>query len=271
MLTKSKSKEILKFKYILLIPLLMGMLIYTSCENTETESTISKVNEKRLTKTVIGSYTDKDGSIVNEKVIQNKDEGYLDLYTFGAKPDGKLISFDLLSVVEKNEFNAYNEKMKEIWKGYAKYEFYEMENGERAYQEIIDKENYIKSMRSKEYSNADVIPFAVIDQVPVFPGCEDVTDQKACMVEKITEHVANNFNTGLSKNLGLEPGKKRVYVQFKVDKTGEIVDVKARGPHADLEEEAIRIVSNLPAMIPGEENGKKVGVKYTLPITLVVE
>ena len=66
------------------------------------------------------------------------------------------------------------------------------------------------------------------------------------MVKKITEHVNSNFNTSLSKNLGLEPGKKRVYVQFKVDKTGKIVDFKARGPHRDLEKEAVRVVNGLP-------------------------
>ena len=126
-------------------------------------------------------------------------------------------------------------------------------------------------MDSKDYSNADVVPLAVIDQVPVYPGCEDAQDQKSCMVKKITEHVSNNFDTSISKNLGLQPGRKKVYIQFKIDKTGNIVDVKARGPHSELEDEAIRVVSSLPAMQPGEQNGKKVGVKYTLPISLIVE
>ncbi|MCK4562882.1 MAG: energy transducer TonB, partial [Flavobacteriaceae bacterium] len=271
MFSKKKSKEILKFKYLLMIPVLMGMMIYTSCENTETDKALSKVNEKRLIKTITGGYTNKDGTVVNEKVIQTEKEGYLDAYIFGAKPEGKLISFDDLTNAERNEFDIYNEKMKEIWDGYARYNFYEKENGERVFQEIIDKEKFKKKMESKDYSNASEVPFAHIDQTPVYPGCENEEDQKACMVKKITEHVANNFDVGISKNLGLEPGKKRVYVQFKIDKTGNIIDVKARGPHTDLEEEAVRVVSSLPQMQPGEENGKKVAVKYTLPITLVIE
>jgi protein TonB len=69
----------------------------------------------------------------------------------------------------------------------------------------------------------------------------------------------------------LSPGKKRVYVQFKISKTGDIVDVRARGPHARLEKEAVRVVELLPKMEPGKQRGRPVGVKYTLPITLLVE
>ena len=271
MFSKNKSKEIFKFKYLLMIPVLMGMLVYTSCENTEPDKALSKVNEKRLIKTVFGARTEKDGTVVREKITISEKKGYFDLYLYGAKPKGQIISYNDLTGEEKNEFNAYSEKMKEIWNGYAKHEFYEMANGERAIQETIDWKSLKKSWKAKDYSNADEVPFVAVDQVPVYPGCEDATDQKACMVEKIKELIGSNFDTGLSKGLGLEPGKKRVYVQFKIDKTGKIVDVRARGPHETLEEEAIRVVSSLPVMQPGEQNGKKVAVKYTLPITLVVE
>ena len=42
MFSKKKSKEILKFKYLWLIPVLMGMVVYTSCENTESENSFIK-------------------------------------------------------------------------------------------------------------------------------------------------------------------------------------------------------------------------------------
>ncbi len=271
MFSKEKSKEFLKFKYVLLIPVLMSMLFYTSCENTEAEKEVLKSNEKRLVKSVMGGYTKKDGTVVPRKVVQGSKEGYLDLYIFGAKSDGKEISYEELTIEEKKEFDMYNEKMKEIWDGYATYKFYEKENGNRLFQEIIDTENYIKSMRSKDYSNAGVVPFSAIDRAPVFPGCEDAEDQKACLIQKISEHVSTNFDIKIGKDLGLDKGTKRVYVQFKIDKTGKIVDLIARGPHENLEEEATRVMRLLPQMFPGEENGRKVGVKYTLPITFVVD
>ena len=261
MLTKNNSKEILKFKYLLMIPMLMGMLVYTSCENIESEKALSKINEKRLTKVVMAGYTTKQGKVVPEKVFQGEREGYFDFY-FDVNPEGKVISEEKLSDEEKVEYDK-------IKKDFQVPIIYEYVNGNRGV--YMKMKPLFNNKETKDYSNADEVPFGVIDQAPVFPGCEDAEDQRDCFVQKITEHIADNFDVGISKNLGLAKGKKRVYVQFKIDKTGKIVDVKARGPHKDLETEAVRVVNSLPQMQPGKENGKKVGVKYTLPITLVVE
>ncbi len=128
-------------------------------------------------------------------------------------------------------------------------------------EEIVEEEEVV-----------DDVPFAIIENVPVYPGCKGTNEEKKkCMVDEITKHVNRKYNTGLAGDLGLSPGKKRVYVQFKISKTGEIVDVRARGPHARLEKEAVRVVELLPKMEPGKQRGRPVGVKYTLPITLLVE
>jgi protein TonB len=114
------------------------------------------------------------------------------------------------------------------------------------------------------------VPFALIQQVPIFPGCENAKDQKACMNEKINKFVNKKFDTGLGNELGLS-GRNRVSVQFKIDKNGDIVNVRARGPHPRLEQEAIRVIKALPKMIPGEQRGQKVGVLYGLPINFVIQ
>ena len=59
-------------------------------------------------------------------------------------------------------------------------------------------------------------------------------------------------------------------VQFRIDETGNIQDIKARAPHADLEKEAKRVIASIPTMIPGEQNGKPVSVMYSLPIAFKV-
>lgn len=116
------------------------------------------------------------------------------------------------------------------------------------------------------------VPFAIIEDAPVYPGCKgSKAEKKKCLQEQIQKHVNRKYNTGLAGELGLDPGKKRVYVQFKISKTGAISEVAARGPHARLEKEAIRVVKLLPKMEPGKQRGRPVGVKYTLPITLLVE
>ena len=90
------------------------------------------------------------------------------------------------------------------------------------------------------------------------------------MSTKIAEFINSNFNTGVADNLNIS-GKQRISVQFKIDKTGNIVDVRARAPKRELEMEAIRVVQRLPQMEPGEQKGEKVGVIYSLPIVFEVK
>jgi len=127
-------------------------------------------------------------------------------------------------------------------------------------EEVVEEEEVIEE-----------VPFAVIEEAPIYPGCKGSKAQrKQCLQDKIKQHVYKKYNIGLAEELGLEPGKKKVYVLFKIDHRGDIVNVQARGPHARLEKEAVRVVQSLPKMIPAKQRGKAVSVKYTLPITLEV-
>ena len=117
------------------------------------------------------------------------------------------------------------------------------------------------------------VPFAVIENVPIYPGCEKKksnAEKKKCMSEKVQKFVVKKFNTELAGELGLE-GRQRINVQFKIDRQGNVVNVRARAPHPKLEKEAVSVVSALPKMIPGKQRGKAVGVLYSLPILFQVE
>ncbi len=269
MLGKNKSQEILKLKYLLLIPVVMGMFLYTSCEKSTEESIKLAKNEKRIVNMVLGEIKNKEGKIVFEKkIFPLKKEGYFDIYMIGDPPDGKEITYNDLSLEEKEEFDRISkENSDKESMGTRTYKLFALPDGTRAIYEKID----INSKDSNDYSNSDEVPFAAIDEAPIFPGCEDAEDIKACFTEKITEHVSTNFNTKIANDLGLESGRKRVYVQFKIDKTGNILDVRARGPHTSLEKEATRVIEQLPKMTPGKQSGKAVGVKYTLPISFHVD
>ena len=144
----------------------------------------------------------------------------------------------------------------------------ETDEGEAVKVDIIIDE--IDEIIEEEIIEKD-IPFAIIEEPPVFPGCTGNKNQKKkCLQNKINEHITKNFRTGLAQDLGLSPGKKKVYVQFRIGKSGKITNVRARGPHKRLEKEAIRVVQLLPQMTPGKQRTRPVKVSYTLPITLVV-
>lgn len=116
------------------------------------------------------------------------------------------------------------------------------------------------------------VPFAVIENVPVFPGCEGGNNdaKRDCMSKKISDFVNKKFNTELASELGLS-GRQRINVIFKIDKTGAITGIRARAPHPGLEKEAERVISQLPKMQPGKQRGKPVNVPYSLPIVFQVQ
>lgn len=116
------------------------------------------------------------------------------------------------------------------------------------------------------------VPFINIEEVPVFPGCKGSKKElRDCFNKKMQKHFAKKFNADLPNELGLSPGKKRIIMLFKIDKTGNIVGIRTKAPHPRLQKEAVRIIKLLPKMKPGKQRGRAVGVKYTLPMRIDVE
>lgn len=118
-----------------------------------------------------------------------------------------------------------------------------------------------------------VVTINAVQYVPIFPGCEGLNsnqERKDCMSSKISKIVNKKFNTGLGDKLGLT-GVNRIFVQFTINDQGVVSDMKARGPHIALENEAKRVVDLIPNMTPGRQGDKAVGVIYSLPITFMIE
>ena len=116
------------------------------------------------------------------------------------------------------------------------------------------------------------VSFMIIEDVPVFPGCNGNNEQlRDCFNKKIQKHFSRNFDTDLPNELGLSAGRKRVFIGFKIDKTGNIVNVNAKAPHPKIKSEVIKVMKQLPRMKPGKQRSKPVGVKYSIPFTLIVE
>ena len=117
------------------------------------------------------------------------------------------------------------------------------------------------------------VPVEIIENVPIYKGCFGSTNAnlKKCMSDKINYHVGSNFNQSMIKDLDLEPGLARIYVKFKINTEGDVVNIESRGPHPALEAEATRVVGLIPRMTPGKQRGKPVSVLYSLPIVLKVD
>lgn len=135
-----------------------------------------------------------------------------------------------------------------------------------------DQDTKILTVESVDFEDPifdESIGFEVVEDVPVFPGCENAEDKKTCFQEQMLKHVKRVFHypeTAINMNL-----QGRVSVMFTIQKDGSIGDVKMRGPHKILEEEADRIISKLPKMTPGKQRGQPVKVPFSIPITFKLQ
>ena len=117
-----------------------------------------------------------------------------------------------------------------------------------------------------DFDDIDV-PFAVIEDVPIFPGCESVakSQRRACFQEQMNKHIRKNFRyPDIAQEMGIQG---RVYVNFIISKDGTITNIRMRGPDKNLENEAARIIGRLPQMTPGRQRGRAVRVPFSIPIT----
>lgn len=218
MLQKSKSKQVWQFKYSILVPLVLGMLIYSSCENEETEIT-------------------EQESSISSQVEQLK-------ATIAQKEN--------MTEQEKKEIMTLREI---VVVGY----------GGEASRELEDK------FPEVDYASSKIdVPFAVVEEVPVFPGCENAADPRACFQEQMQRHVRKYFRyPEEAQEQGMQG---RVSIMFTIDTEGNIVKIRKRGPSPLLEDEAVRIIEKLPKMAaPGKQKGKPVDVPFSIPITFKMQ
>ncbi|MEH6513444.1 MAG: TonB family protein, partial [Maribacter arcticus] len=116
----------------------------------------------------------------------------------------------------------------------------------------------------KKYSDDPEVHFAVVDEVPIFPGCEDAADKRACFNDKIQLHISKNFNYPLAAHYAGIQG--RVSAMFLITSDGTIDNIKMRGPDKLLEDEVERIIKRLPIMTPGKHKGKLADVPFSIPV-----
>lgn len=97
--------------------------------------------------------------------------------------------------------------------------------------------------------------FTVVEEMPEFPGG----------LEALLKYLHNTLKYPAVAENKKEQG--RVVVEFVVDKDGSVTDTKiVRGVSQELDEEALRVVREMPKWKPGKQKGEIVRTKYTLPV-----
>ena len=346
MLQKSKSKQLHLLKYALLIPMVFGMLIYTSTEvraQQKIDSQETLVDQELTDAELIKKYYDKMVTMKKTgvtffeisdfagfknyditKYLPSRTE-FLKMKAYGQyfsddfiqrkSEEGSLTQDDIntLNLMRLDKFETYadfktfkNTKAeKERWESNTQdgiLKLYVEDAGNKTDEETKRFNRLLKQLENDDFFNKLVVtdgsstlvldsyisndgveiikeeveivevPFSVVEETPTTIDCQDLEsnkDRKDCFNSFVNKHIAKNFNTSIGDSLS--PGRKRVFVQFKIDTDGSVKDIIARGPSPELETEAKRVLATLPQFIPGKQRGKVVVVPFSVPIVFQVQ
>lgn len=133
--------------------------------------------------------------------------------------------------------------------------------------------NYIQNVRNNIKSHSDskstLYTMDNVDRIPIFSSCRSILlgsreSQLNCFKSEIRSYIDNNLNypqKALSEGI-----EDRVLASFVINENGFVKDVKVKSVKkvSVLENEAKRVLNNLPQLKPAKHNDKEAEVKYTL-------
>ena len=118
----------------------------------------------------------------------------------------------------------------------------------------------VKKAQTHKDTTTDDKVYEVCEQMPIFEGGD------AALLKYLRENLKYPDNT---KDRGVQG---RLVIGFIVEKDGSLTDVKVLRPvDIDLDAEVLRLVRGMPKWIPGRQNGKRVRVRYLLPIHICLQ
>ena len=108
----------------------------------------------------------------------------------------------------------------------------------------------------QEEEEEEEVVFVVVEKMPEFPGGQQA------LFKYLSENVKYPV---IAQENGIQG---RVICKFVVNKDGKIVDVEVvrSGGDPSLDKEAVRVIKSMPNWKPGQQRGKPVRVKYTVPV-----
>ncbi len=116
--------------------------------------------------------------------------------------------------------------------------------------------------------------FKVVEQMPMFPGCENAggsnEEMQQCATKKMLEFIYGNIKyPAIARENGVEG---TAVVTFVVEKDGNITGARVvRDPGAQTGDEALRVVKTFPKWAPGKQRGQPVRVQFNLPVKFRLE
>lgn len=123
-----------------------------------------------------------------------------------------------------------------------------------------DETTIVEFVEQEEEVIEEIEIFTIVEDMPEFPGGE------AALFKYLGKSIKY---PQMAKEAGIQGV---VYVTFIIGPDGSVSNVEVlRGIKGGCDEEAVRVVKNMPKWKPGKQRGKPVTVQYNLPIRFVLK
>lgn len=136
----------------------------------------------------------------------------------------------------------------------------------------VDEDTEIEEIEEVYEEEEEDEVFMIVEKMPAFPGCEDLRGEelKQCTEREVITRVQTTVKyPAIAKDAMIQG---TVFVYYEIDKKGKIANVDVlRGVHPSLDKAAKTAVENLPQHSPGEQRGKPVRVRYTIPVRFTIK
>jgi len=138
-----------------------------------------------------------------------------------------------------------------------------------------DGASSIIKLRETEQQSMQTDPSAykVVEQMPLFPGCEDIDDPgkaQECSNREMILYIYKNIQYPEAARKAKIEGT--VIVKFIVDKTGQVTGARiVRDIGSGAGEEVLGLVNDMPRWTPGKHKGETVNVEMVIPVKFKLE
>lgn len=264
-----KSNNMAGFKYLLIIPCLMIVILFNGSSNAQNTSPLNDEELKNQIRKEIKSKLDQGENVLiliskdlekhkaNPKQIKSKQEYY-----------ESMILFEMMYEVGL-EYGMDMKNYPEFLKNPKDYDEYVVSTKGRIKNEIqssaIIKNKY---ELPKELQNQEIFPINEVDIAPLFIKCE-VVNSHECFHKELNSHINQNF---YYPEEAIEKGiKGRVFANIIITQDGNIVIKAIRAPDPSLENAVKEILMKIPKLYPAIHKNEKVAVNIAMPISFMLD
>lgn len=270
MMMKKKSNPWARAKYLYVLPL--AAVAVAAFARPEISRSLNEISSFKITdlsvihkgNSVKSSETEKSTVKVTGSVCDDKNEPIVGAIIVDksskkgtvSDPEGQFTlevpSGTQLQVI----YSGYQTESVQAEEGKTLKVIQQKDNGNgTATNSLKGKPQTIKIVGHQDKTGNEKEPYAVVDQMPQFPGGPSE------LMKYITANLRYPEDAKQANSSG------RVIAQFTVEEDGSITDIEIkRSVSPSMDQEALRVLSGMPKWQPGMQNGKAVPVKYTVPI-----